>query len=317
MDDPIISQGELDSLFSSMEALLDESSTEDQALVTLYDFRQGVKLTPDQRTQIDERLTRLCAVLSHTLGVYMNTEVTLELQTATQGTYDQYITNLPTPIIMATFELSRHTPLATWQIDAPIAYAAIDCMLGGSGQNIEVPSRAMTSVEAGILQRLCAEILDTWKIAWDALSDNPPQIKEVVTSMVRVEEVNSPQEQTYIAFIAANLGGIAGHMNISLPAAALQLLLQRSSTAAVGESSIRPQVLETVSRSRMPLRVTLGEHNRCLRDLVDLEVGSVIDLQHYLDRPFVVNIAGRPKFLAKSGVQRGQLAVELLAPIKE
>ena len=41
-------QAELDSLVSSMEAVLSEREGQEEAMVTLYDFRQGTKLTVEQ-----------------------------------------------------------------------------------------------------------------------------------------------------------------------------------------------------------------------------------------------------------------------------
>ncbi len=317
MAEQVISQAELDSLFSSMEAVVAQKGEQDEAIVTLYDFRLGVKLTTGQRNYLDDQLGRLCSVLSRTLGVYMNTEVKLELQNAAPATYEQYMSNLSSPLIMVTFELTPHTPPATWQIDAPLAHTAIDCMLGATAPPGEVPNREITAVETALIGRLCQEILDTWKVAWEALSDRPLEITEVITGMIHAEEVNAPQEQNYTVTVEASFGDIQGHMNISLPASGLQPLLQEDATESREERRIQPQLLETVGRSPVPVRVTLGEHSRSIHDLLALEEGTVIDLQHYVDQLFVVSMAGRPKFLAKSGVRRGHIAVELIQPLVE
>jgi len=316
MDEPIVSQQELDSLLSLIQAVVGKVDADEGVTETLYDFRQGVKLTPDQKHQVDEQINRLCSVLSRTLGVYLNTEVTLALQATTQATYEQYITDLPSPIIIATFELSPHAPLASWQIEAVVAYTIIDCMLGGSGQQIEVPNREITSLEAAVLSRLYVEILDTWRITWGALGETPMAVKEMITTVAGLGDINAPKEQNYTAVIEATVAGTEGHMNVSMPASALQPLLQwpRESTE---DRSINPALMGSMGKSVVPVKVTLGRHKRCLQEISQLQNDTIIDLKHYLDEPLTVSVAGRPKFQGQSGVRRGQLAVKIVGVIED
>ncbi len=316
MDELIVSQQELDSLLSSMQAVAGEKDPGEGLTVTLYDFRQGVKLTPDQRYQVDEQIHRLCSVLSRTLGVYLNAEVTLTLQTTAQVTYEQYTTNLSSPIIMATFELSPHAPLATWQIEAAVAYTIIDCMLGGSGQQVEVPSREVTNLEAAVIRRLCQEILDTWHITWGALGETPLAVEEMITAVPGLEDVNAPKEQNYTVIIEATVAGTEGHMNVSIPASALQPLLQQPKEQAA-DRSINPILMERVGKSAVPVKVALGRHQRSVKEICQLQKGTIIDLKHYLDEPLMVFVAGRPKFEGQSGVRRGQLAVKIVGVVEE
>lgn len=316
MDEPIISQQELDSLLAFIQAVAGEEGPDEGTPVTLYNFRQGVKLTPDQTYRMDEQLNRLCSVLTRTLGVYLSTKVTLALQSTTQATYEQYTTNLSSPIIMATFELSPHAPLATWQIEAALAYTIVDCMLGGSGQQVEVPSREMTNLEAAVISRLCQEILDTWRITWDVLGEIPLAAGEMITTVAGLEDVNAPKEQNYTAVVEAKVAGTEGHMNVSMPASALQPLLQQPKEQAA-DRSISPILMENIGKSVVPVKVTLGRHQRSVKEICQLQKDTIIDLKHYLDEPFMVSVAGRPKFEGQSGVKRGQLAVKIVGVIEE
>ena len=316
MAEEIVSQQELDSLLSSMEVVLSKQGEEQQATVMLYDFRQGVKLTAEQCDQVDEQINRLCSVLSRTLGAYLNTEVTLAVQGTAQATYEQYITNLASPIIMFTFELAPHAPLATWQIDGSVAYAIIDCMLGATGQNVEVPNRDMTTLEAALIGRFGGEILDTWIMTWKVLEAARSKVREVVTSLVKVEEINASKEQTYTGVIEVVVAGAQGHMDLSLPASALQPLLQSAEEQSTSSVEIAPVIMHSIGPSALSVRVTFDNRNISLSEVSHLQEGSVIDLHHYRDQPMTVSIAGRPKFLAECGVRRGQLAVRITRPVE-
>lgn len=310
MDDKILSQQGLDSLVSSGEVVFDKEGTDEEALAMLYDFSQGVKLAPAQIGEVDAQINRLCSVLSRTLAVYLNTEVTLGLQAASVTSYEQYVSNLPTPVVAATFHLSRHTPLAVWQIDAPVAHAVIDCMLGGTGQQVATPSREMTAAEVALTGRFCTEILETWSIGWEALEESALRVEEVITSVAKIEDIHSPNEQSYQGRIEATIGSVQGQMNIALPAAALHSLVQ----PAKDETEVGDSVdLTLLGEGAVPIRATFADRKMFLKEVSQLGEGAIIDLGHYLDDPFVVSVAGRAKFLAESGVQRGRLSVKLIA----
>lgn len=295
-------------------AVPEKRDTSDPAPGALYDFGQAIKLSPDQKYQVDEQMNTLCSLLSRTLGVYLNTEVNLVIESTTEATYKEYVANLPSSIIAAAFELSPYSPPATWQIDTPVAYAIIDCMTGGTGQESAMPDREATTLEAVMIGQFCAEMLTTWSTAGQGLKPDALEVQEVITTIGRLEHINAAQEQNYSAVIRASVAGAEGCMNISMPASALQPLLQRRKQETI-DKDIRPMVMEVVGRATIPIKVTFGEHEKSLNELSQLREGSMIDLEHYVDDPFVVSIAGRPKFLGQSGVERGRLAVKLTAVI--
>ncbi len=311
MDEQIATEQQADNVLLSTQRA---PAKEGQGAAAAYDFGQAVKLTSDQKYRIDEQTKRLCSVLSRTLGVYLNTEVNLVLQSATQATYKEYIANLSSPVIATTFEISPYTPPATWQIDAPVAYAIIDCMIGGSGRQVGVPDREATPLEAVVIGQFCDEILNTWSTTWEGIKSSSLQVLEVVTSAGRLENINSAQEQNYTGVIESSVAGVEGLMHTSMPASALQSLLQRRKRQTV-DKDMKPMVMQSVRQAAMPIEVTLGRHRRSVSELAQLQEGSVIDLEHHVDDPCVVSIAGRPKFLARSGVRRGRLAVKLTASI--
>jgi len=58
-------------------------------------------------------------------------------------------------------------------------------------------------------------------------------------------------------------------------------------------------------------------HQRSVKEICQLQKGTIIDLKHYLDEPLMVFVAGRPKFEGQSGVRRGQLAVKIVGVVEE
>ncbi len=284
---------------------------EDQpAVVTLYDFRQGSKLAPDQMREVEEVLQNLARVLRRTLGVYLNASVWLELQALSQGSGEQYLRNLPDQPITALFELLPHTPKAVWQMDAPLAYGALHCMLGGRPDNCElITERELSPVEAAVLRRFCKEILDTWALTWPLLDGQAPVVKEVVGDIAQVD-VELRHEQVVIALIEANFAGQEGRMWLGLPAGILQMMLRKVETKAAGKQ-ISSALLSNTGATEVKLHVYLAQQMMWLSALQELQEGMQIDLEHHVSDPVAVYLAGKKKFLARTGTQRGRLAVQI------
>jgi len=310
MNEETVSQQQADRRLIPTQTVLQQKSTDEIVTGTSYDFGQAIKLSADHKYHIDEQMNRLCSVLSRTLGVYLNTEVNLVVQSTTQATYNEYAASLPSPIIAAAFELSPYAPSATWQIDAPVAYAIIDCMIGGTGSQVEIPDREATVLEAAMISQLCDEMLNTWSTTWGELKSASLQVQEVVTSAGRIENINASQEYNYIGVIGASIAGVEGRMNISMPASGLQPLLQHRKQQII-DKDMGAMLLDVVGRARVPISVTFGTQKKSIEELSQLQEGSIIDLDHHVDDPLFMLVSGRFKFRAEPGVQRGRLAVKV------
>jgi len=307
----VISQEELDSLFQSLEAARQSAGEDEPAEVTLYDFRRGSKLSPDQMRDINKGLENLTRVLRRTLGVYLNAAVWLELQALSQGTGSQYLSNMPDHPIAILFELLPHTPKAVCQMDASLAYAAMHAMLGGQMDGCEVyAGRELSVIEAALLQRFWREILDTWALTQPALEGTSPKIIEVVSNLAQLD-VELRNEQMVLALIEGNIGGNEGRIWMGLPAGALQMLLREESEGNKGSRPISAPLLREAGRSRVELRVVLGHCTMWLSEFRGLREGAQIQLDQHVDDPVSIYLAGRKKFVGRTGVRRGRIAVEI------
>jgi flagellar motor switch protein FliM len=310
-EDSSLSQRELDTLFQSIEvAQARVGSGQQSAQVTLYDFRQASKLSPDQVRQVQEVLQNLARVLRRTLGLYLNASVWLETRALSQGTGEQYLSNLPDQPITALFELLPHAPKAVWHVDAPLAYAALHCMLGGKPGRCEVVTdREVSPVEATVLRRFFREILDTWALTWTALGQGSPSVREVVGDLAKLDgEVR--HEQVVMALIEGNIAGNEGRMWVGLPAGVLQMILRQGENRE-GERRVSPSLLSSTGTTQVALQVVLGTRRMWLSELRSLEEGAILDLGHHTQDPVEVRLAGKRKFAGRTGVQRGRVAIEI------
>jgi flagellar motor switch protein FliM len=310
-----LSQAELDSLFESMQVARlrgrDTGADDATTVVTLYDFRQASKLSPDQIREVREVLHGLIRVLRRTLGVYLNAPAWVELQALSQGPGEQYLSNLPDQPMAALFELLPHTPKAAWQIDGPLAHAATHCMLGGRADKVDPqPERELSPVEGAVLGRFFREVLDTWAITWPLLRQRETQVCGIVSNITQLD-MELRREQMLMALFEASIAGQEGRMWVGLPAGVLQTILRRAE-AAEGERPISPTLLRSTGRTPVELKVNLAQRQMWLSELKRLRPGDVIDLQQHTSDPVGLYLAGKRKFLARTGVQRGRVAVEIV-----
>jgi flagellar motor switch protein FliM len=61
----------------------------------------------------------------------------------------------------------------------------------------------------------------------------------------------------------------------------------------------------------MPIKVILGNADVTMKELLDLSVGDVIELDSRIDDPMVVQVANKKQFYARVGKSRKQLGIQI------
>lgn len=311
-----ITQDELDTLLASIEvAERRQRANVKTATAALHDFRYANKLSPDHMRVMHGRLQALASVLNRTLGMYLNNTVEFRVHSIDIASHEQYIRNLPARPILGVVSYGRGLPQGLWEISGPLAYAALDCMLGGPGNGGEGTEVEPTPLERGVLTRLFQEILSSWTELWDRLQALQPRVEGVVCSATAVDP-GPIDERLFFVVLEVTLGHTRGMMRLCIPLTAVKRLLreEKSGNATVIEGSQTPEALTTpgpLGATPVPVRAYLQPPPLPLSQLLELAPGDVLDLRLPVSTPFVVAMAESPKFEAQAGMREGRLAVRL------
>jgi flagellar motor switch protein FliM len=287
----------------------------------LYDFRDAVQLSPDQMRALSHQAGALAAIVSRTLQAYLDADVSFSLHSMETVACSQYIAALPENVIAGVMAFGGGMPSGIWQVPAPLALVAVDCMLGGRGAAVADDTTEFTPVQAAVLLRFLEDIVSAWTVAWESLAELDPHVERIVTGGAVAAAMGHVESQIVHMQLAVRIAAAQGTMNVALPISVMQRVLRegQGETLHRRESS-HHRITSTplgghTRRFACEVRVVVPGPPMTLRRLLTLHPGDTVDLQCPADEPFTVMVGGREKFLATPGVSRGMVAARLARPL--
>ena len=312
----LITQDEVDTLLASIE-VADKHRRPHCAAATaaLYDFRYAAKLSPDHMRMLQARVVSLASVLNRTMSMYLNNIADFHVHSVDVASYEQYIRNLAANPILGVITFGPSAPPALWEMSSALAYAAMDCMLGGTGDTTVEAGREVTPLERAVLRRLLEEILTAWTELWDRLETLGPRVEEVVSSPGSVD-LRAVDERLFCVVLEVTIARTKGMLRLCIPLGAVKRLLREEketiSPVDLDETNEEPPTAGALVETPLVLTAQYHPPDLPLSALLKLQPGEVLDLRLPASEPVSVCLDGVPKFLAQGGVSGGRTAVQLL-----
>jgi len=229
--------------------------------------------------------------------------------------YSQFIQTVPSNTYLASLDVRQSHSLAILTLDLSIARAMVDLMLGGNGQPAPV-QRHITEIEEKVLQMVLDMICEELKTAWHQVLEINFSFDRSHRSADLFRLMPSYEKILYLDFEIRMCEG-SGKLTLAFPATASSLLVRRlakkSSRTQVQSPESLPQMLTQLEQCAFNVEVLLPPTRIKGRDLLSVEAGQTLLIQHSVDQPAVVNVAGCKMFSAfpvRAGRQRGGLIHE-------
>jgi len=277
-----------------------------------YDFRRPNKFSRDHVRALQIVSETFARQFSTVLATTLRTVSSVVFDNIEQQTYDEFISTCPNPThltVLTMTPLPGHTLL---QVPLPIAMTAVDRLLGGAGVGTEM-ERAPTEIEDLLIQQLLIRVLRELSYAFDSLL-------ELEASITRTEhnpqfaQVAAPSDMLLVISLDTRISEEHGTTKLALPYDTIapvlgiiqsQLTFDRETDGLANFAArLREELTEVpVHMSARFDSVVLGA-----RDILDIQVGDVIPLNHSVDRPITLMVDGIPLFQAVTGRRGKRLA---------
>ena len=227
--------------------------------------------------------------------------------------YDEYVSTSPDPSFLALLQVDPLPGAGILQLPLNIAMAAIDRLLGGTGDG-DQPARALTDIESALLRELVTRVLHELDYAFESLL-------KASTSIVRLEsnpqfaQVAAPSDMVVVTTFDVRIGTQEAPATLCLPFSALQPVLDQASGPALfadrkGVDLQESARLVTARLGDAPVDVTVRFDPVTLTsaEILGLEVGDVLPLHHPVAAPLSVCAAERVCASAVPGSKGRRLA---------
>lgn len=322
----VLSQSEIDALLSAMSsgeldtAQMQEGADEPQ--VRPFDFLRPSKFSKDQLRTIELLHETFCRSVQNQLSGALRTMVEIEVVTADQVTYGEFVNSIPTPSLISIVTMEPLEGNAVIEINLPIVFSIIDRLVGGPGTHRPRP-RELTEIEHALLQNVVEVMLAGFSEAWSTVV--PSRFRRVGTETnPQFAQIVTPSEMVVLITFELRVAGQVGSVSLCVPYLVLEPVMDRftaqsyfSAQTAGPSTELREGIASELGPVRVPVSVELGAAELSLGELLALAPGDVIPLSVAPGSDAVVRIGRREAFHAQPGVRGRRAAVQITARIED
>lgn len=204
--------------------------------------------------------------------------------------------------------------------DEQLSFSLVEIVLGGSSESeIVSPDRAMSAIELNVIRDVidssCPEIAKGFLQIQEI---NPALVK--VVSNLRLLHFVLPDAGVVAARFRVSIDSLEGEITLVLPHSALEPLQRIQQSRSVPDSFAqnskwREVVYEEIDHMELEVEALLSTLSLRVRDILNFQVGDVVELGCNPDTPLKVMVEGRAKFLGMAGVQGGKKAIRIMQRI--
>ena len=259
---------------------------------------------------------------SITLTNRLQRSVTVKRVSIEMMEFEKYLTQLAGCSSIAVIRLDplRWGGLIT--MEDRIAFPAVELLLGASDDNrLVIPSRGLTTIEMSILRGVLSDAcLDLTKafdpvekldIALGKMENNP-----------RLVNIVPPETLVVRSYFRIGLNNLSGRFSLMIPRLSLEPLRDKLRKGTIGHAgahtvSWRDHIVQGLMETEASLEAQLAVLSLSLRDILNLKVGDVIELESCKPDQLRILVEGKPKFWGASGVRNGKKAVRITERLRK
>ncbi len=324
----VLSQNEIDELLSALAAGSDFVA-ENPALVAVdkirpYNFRTANRFPKEQirmfQLIFENYANRLSTFFSGTLRAISEVEViSIEEQT-----YLEYSNSLPTPVMLAVVNMPPLAGSSLMEVSSTIAFEIISRLLGGTAQLTEDISKQYTEIEVSILTRVLQQMLGLMGECWEKVVNTNAMLDRIETS-AQFAQVTAVNEPIVIITMNVKIGKVSGIVNFCIPHVAVQPIAKLLGTKTwyndapqrQSDELQRSKLSSHITGTQLVLHAMFNSTKATVRDIVNLQVGDVIRIDHQIEQKITVKVEHITKFKGTIGLSGQRVAIKISEVLKE
>lgn len=311
----ILSQSEIDAILSGLDLSASPLTPPVPAEVIqpadlpLYDFEHP---EPLNRSHLDG--VRLAAAsasrhLETTFTRLFRTPVATSLLGIEQSTFHDYLATADSPCCIAAFESSSPLDASLLEIGRPLAFAMIDCLLGGDPATAaSIVDRPFTELETRLLHKVITALLPEFVRELDLAESLA--VSALISDSTAVSRSQSHEAVALISF-ETTLGATHGLLQLCIPwkNAVPQTEISRSrpaSAQSMKSGAAKMPVIATASLAKLKMTA---------KELGELRPGDILVTEVDSDGELRLEVDGREIFHGRPGQCQNRKVIRLTAPI--
>ncbi len=316
----VLSQSEVDALLSAVSdnrVDSDEGGGDgNQNGVVQYDLANQDRIIRGRMPTLDIIHDRFIRLFRVTLSNSLRKMANLSVNSTGPLKFSEFMNSLPLPSCLNILRLDPLRGAAVMVIESKLLYALVDSFFGGNDvPYTKIEGKDFTQIEIKIARRVVLSAIDDLVKAWEPVY--PLKIGYSRTEInPQFVAVVPPSDVVIATTFDVELEKVSGTIKIVIPYSTLEPIKSKLSVGFQSEqlevdfiwiNRVKEQIMQTTAN----LTVKLGEAQIQVRDLMNLEVGDIIQLNTDATMPLSVMVEGVPKFKGIPGLLRGNRAIRV------
>jgi flagellar motor switch protein FliM len=337
----ILSQEEVDALLSAVSAGSDVNlggstgggggadsqpsgiyaDAESEKSLSLYDFRRPDRVSKDQMRTLQNLHEGYARQFSTTLTNFLRTFVEIELVSVDQLTYSEFVMSISNPSCIYVFKMEPLEGNAILEINPSLVFFIIDRLFGGQGRPSE-QNRELTLIEQNVIHRIVERSLNDLKDIWEHIGVFSPKIEAYETNPQFVQ-IAPPGETVILISLEVRIQNASGLMSICFPYMLLESVINNlsgeswMSSQSASTDETRTILEEELQDVNLTLSTVIGKTTLTIRDLLQLQRGDVLCLEKAFDSDLTVQVEGKSKLAARSGLIGRKKAIKIVKVLEK
>ena len=324
----ILSQSEIDELLNTLMAGDSAPASEDsdglpKVKIKEYDFRTANRFPKEQMRTFQVVFETFSQLFSSKLSSVLRVSCECEVLSIEECSYSEFNNSLPVPVILAVMEAPPMYGSLIAQMSPEFAYMIISRLFGGvtTGEN----SKQFTEIELALVERVLRQAVTVFDEAWDKVFELSTLIDRIETSS-QFAQITAPNEPVAVIILSIKMGEETGLMSVCIPHTAIEPVAQQLNTRMWYSSGLRDDhkseertaiLSAKILQTPIPMTAFFDQTTATVSDIVNLQIGDVIKLEHGVDQPLTIRIHHIPKFRATVGTMGAKYALQIVDVIKE
>ncbi len=321
----VLSQDEIDNLLSALNSGdfdAADSDAPDERMVKDYDFARPSKFSKEHLRTLVFIFEHYARLLSTNLPVYLRKNVQVEVMHSEAATYQEFSNSLSNPVLLGVVNFAPLEGNVILELGTGLGYAIVDRMLGGGGDPLE-KSRDFTEIELTIIERIMVVCTNLLVEPWQSVQRLEPMLERIETNSQFAQFV-TPTEMTSIITMSIKIGNVEGLMNICIPYAVLEPVIDKvntkfwySTAQTKDDGTFRATLQDNLQAAKIPVRAIMGRSAISVNDFIHLQPGDIIKVNTKIEDELDVYVGNIKKFSAIPGACEDSYAVKIKSIYRE
>lgn len=324
MSDKILSQDEVDALLKGVASGdIDTDEAKDKLLTGVrgYDFTSQERIIRGRMPGLEMANESFARLFRTSVSNLIMKFVDISIQNVEIIKFGDFIKTIPVPSSINIFKMDPLKGYSLLVMEAPLVFGFIEFFFGGvNAQNIKSEGRAFTAIEQRVINRVVDMALKDLTASWKKIIDITP---EYVSSEINPQFVTIVTAAEIIINIEVliEIEDFSGRLFFCIPYSMVEPIKEKLYAGIHGDKYDTDKgwalvMKEVLKETYVHITAEVGSTVINCEDILNFEVGTVLNLGKPVGDDLVVSVEGLPKFKGKPGISRGNQSIQLTGVIE-